>query len=178
MQESEGNGAKKSRIFWSELVAEASAGKVTDVLRAARSGDPRVADGLLPLVYDELRRLAHQQMAREIAAVVAWTLENIGDQGGDPGRVVVSGHSAGGHLVALVAMDDRYLNALGRQRAEIRGVIGISGVYDVEAEYVFSQEGAKMPHLADVFGGREGFAQASPVNLVRPLNRKLLFNTI
>ena len=116
-------------------------------------------------LYPEAR---YQQMAQEIAAVVAWTLENIGDHGGDPGRVVVSGHSAGGHLVALVAMDDRYLNALGRQRAEIRGVIGISGVYDVEAEYVFSQEGAKMPHLAGVFGGREGFVQASPVNLVGP----------
>ena len=66
MQESAGNGAKKGQIFWSELVAEASAGKVTEVLRAARSGDPRVADELLPLVYDELRRLARHQMALEI----------------------------------------------------------------------------------------------------------------
>jgi RNA polymerase sigma factor (TIGR02999 family) len=46
-------------------VAEAAAGRVTAVLRAARSGDPGAVDELLPLVYDELRRLAHQQMARE-----------------------------------------------------------------------------------------------------------------
>ena len=58
-------GPKKSDLFWSEPVAETSAGKVTEVLRAASSGDPRVADELLPLVYDELRRLAGHQMARE-----------------------------------------------------------------------------------------------------------------
>ncbi len=46
-------------------MSEPPAGNVTEVLRAARSGDPRAADELLPLVYDELRRLAGQQMDRE-----------------------------------------------------------------------------------------------------------------
>jgi RNA polymerase sigma factor (TIGR02999 family) len=38
---------------------------VTQLLDAARKGDPRAAAELLPLVYDELRRLAAAQMARE-----------------------------------------------------------------------------------------------------------------
>src|SRR5436190_21644126 len=38
---------------------------VTQLLDAARQGDPRAAAELLPLVYDELRRLAAGQMARE-----------------------------------------------------------------------------------------------------------------
>jgi RNA polymerase sigma factor (TIGR02999 family) len=38
---------------------------VTRILAAVEQGDPHAADQLLPLVYDELRRLAAQRMARE-----------------------------------------------------------------------------------------------------------------
>ena len=40
-------------------------GAVTRVLKAVRRGEPRAADELLPLVYDELRRLAAARLARE-----------------------------------------------------------------------------------------------------------------
>ena len=39
--------------------------EVTRVLDAVRRGDPRAADALLPLVYDELRRLARSRMRKE-----------------------------------------------------------------------------------------------------------------
>src|SRR5215218_3277774 len=38
---------------------------ITQVLSALERGDPRAAEQLLPLVYDELRRLAAQKLARE-----------------------------------------------------------------------------------------------------------------
>jgi RNA polymerase sigma factor (TIGR02999 family) len=38
---------------------------VTQVLKAIEAGDPSAADQLLPLVYDELRRLAAQKLAQE-----------------------------------------------------------------------------------------------------------------
>jgi RNA polymerase sigma factor (TIGR02999 family) len=38
---------------------------VTRILSAVEQGDPRAAEQLLPLVYDELRRLAAQKLARE-----------------------------------------------------------------------------------------------------------------
>jgi RNA polymerase sigma factor (TIGR02999 family) len=38
---------------------------ITHLLNAAESGDARAADQLLPLVYDELRRLAAQRLAQE-----------------------------------------------------------------------------------------------------------------
>jgi len=41
--------------------------EVTRILGAAQQGDPTAADQLLPLVYDELRRLAAQRMANEAA---------------------------------------------------------------------------------------------------------------
>src|SRR5262249_60603507 len=41
---------------------------VTHILPAIEGGDPRPAEQLLPLVYDELRHLAAQKMARESPA--------------------------------------------------------------------------------------------------------------
>jgi RNA polymerase sigma factor (TIGR02999 family) len=40
-------------------------GDVTRILADIERGDPRAADQLLPLVYDELRKLAAQKMAQE-----------------------------------------------------------------------------------------------------------------
>ncbi|HLW65632.1 MAG TPA: ECF-type sigma factor, partial [Gemmataceae bacterium] len=38
---------------------------VTQILNALEAGDPQAAAQLLPLVYDELRRLASQKLAYE-----------------------------------------------------------------------------------------------------------------
>jgi acetyl esterase/lipase len=43
-------------------------------------------------------------MEKAVVAAVNWTRENIADYGGDPDQIFISGHSAGGHLAALVAM--------------------------------------------------------------------------
>src|SRR5438445_3955714 len=40
---------------------------MTRILEAAQQGDPTAADQLLPLVYEELRRLAAHKMANEAA---------------------------------------------------------------------------------------------------------------
>jgi hypothetical protein len=42
--------------------------EVTRILSAIEQGDPRAADKLLPLVYDELRKLAAAKLAQEMAA--------------------------------------------------------------------------------------------------------------
>ena len=38
---------------------------VTRILSAIEQGDPHAAEQLLPLVYDELRKLASQKLAHE-----------------------------------------------------------------------------------------------------------------
>jgi hypothetical protein len=40
---------------------------VTRILTAIEQGDPNAADKLLPLVYEELRKLAASKMANELA---------------------------------------------------------------------------------------------------------------
>jgi len=53
----------------------------------------------------------------------------------DRRRVVLMGHSAGAHLVALVGTDERYLSAAGLGFADIAGVIPIDGAgYDVPVQ--------------------------------------------
>src|SRR4029079_11849574 len=43
----------------------ATVNEVTRILSAVEQGDPHAAEQLLPLVYDELRKLAAERMANE-----------------------------------------------------------------------------------------------------------------
>ena len=63
----------------------------------------------------------------DAAAAVAWTLEHIGEYGGDPKKVYVSGMSAGGYLTMMVGMAPQYLKAYGRDIRELAGLAPISG---------------------------------------------------
>lgn len=47
------------------LFAPVIMNEITHIFRAVQEGDPHAASRLLPLVYDELRRLAARQLARE-----------------------------------------------------------------------------------------------------------------
>jgi acetyl esterase/lipase len=73
----------------------------------------------------------HPEHVKDVARAFAWTKQHIGEYGGRPDQIFVAGHSAGGHLVALLATDDSHLNALGCRIDDIRGVIGVSGVYRI-----------------------------------------------
>jgi acetyl esterase/lipase len=75
----------------------------------------------------------HPEQAKDVARAVAWTHANIAKYGGDPRRLYLSGHSAGGHLATLLAADESYLQFHGMKATDIQGVIGISGVYHVPA---------------------------------------------
>jgi len=52
-------------------------------------------------------------MAQAAAKAVQWTKENISEYGGSAEHIYVSGHSAGGHLAALLTVRDSYFDSLG-----------------------------------------------------------------
>ena len=54
-----------------------------------------------------------KKMAMDCAKAVKWVKENVHLYGGNPFAITVSGHSAGGHLGALIALDNGYFNTLG-----------------------------------------------------------------
>ncbi len=51
----------------------------------------------------------YDQMAEEITQAIRWVQKNITDFGGNQNNIFLTGHSAGGHLVALVATNPKYL---------------------------------------------------------------------
>ena len=61
------------------------------------------------------------QIVSEVRRSVAWVIDRAKELGGDPARVFVSGHSAGGHLTAMAMTEPR-----------LAGGIAISGIYDLE----------------------------------------------
>jgi acetyl esterase/lipase len=73
----------------------------------------------------------HPEHVRDVARAFAWAHAHIADYGGDPGRMFLAGHSAGGHLAALLATDETYLKAEGLSLKDVRGVIPVSGVYRI-----------------------------------------------
>ena len=73
----------------------------------------------------------HPAHAEDVARAFSWVFHNIRQYGGNPREIFLSGHSAGGHLASLISLDSSYLESLGLSTHQIRGVLSISGVYDL-----------------------------------------------
>lgn len=61
--------------------------------------------------------------ADDCAQAVRWTQQHIPEYGGDPSRIYVMGHSAGGGLAALLTSRDDFFTRLGLARNPIKGAI-------------------------------------------------------
>ncbi|MFM0669947.1 alpha/beta hydrolase [Paraburkholderia sediminicola] len=66
----------------------------------------------------------------DAATAVRWARDHAAEFGGDPSRIFLMGHSAGAHIVMLLATDGRYLAAQQMSKSDISGVIGLAGPYD------------------------------------------------
>lgn len=97
-----------------------------------------VALGLVPLGittvvvdYALCPQVTIDEIVRQCRAAVAWTLRHIGEHGGDPSRVAVGGHSAGGHLTAM-CLETRWDAHYGLARDPLAAAVLVSGIYDIE----------------------------------------------
>lgn len=63
----------------------------------------------------------------DAAAAVAWTFKNIEKYGGDPSKIFVSGHSAGGYLTSMIGLERKWLANYGIEADSIAGLIPFSG---------------------------------------------------
>jgi acetyl esterase/lipase len=98
----------------------------------------------------------HPEHVKDVARAFAWVRANAAQYGGDPDNIILCGHSAGGHLVSLLATDETYLNdpalkLTPADRAALRGVISVSGVYVVPGPDEIAKLGEDMMNslLAD-----------------------------
>jgi acetyl esterase/lipase len=113
--------------------------------------------GMVSANYRLSPSVRHPGHIKDVARAFAWTQKNIAGYGGRPDELFVGGHSAGGHLAALLATDKRYLDEVGLSQRDIRGAIPLSGLFDVPPDAL----------LNAVFGnGQEARKAASPTTYV------------
>lgn len=87
----------------------------------------------------------HPAHIEDVAHAFAWTWQNVAKYHGNRREIFVCGHSAGGHLAALLVTDPQYLKQVHRSPKDIHATILISGVYRVD------DVGLKLA-LADPYG--------------------------
>jgi len=92
-----------------------------------------VALGITTVVvdYSLCPKVTIDEITRQCRAAVAWTLGHIGAHGGDPARVAVGGHSAGGNLSAM-CLETRWDEDYGLARDPLAAALLVSGIYDIE----------------------------------------------
>lgn len=106
--------------------------------------------GVAAISYRLYPQVKHPEHIQDVARAFAWVKKHIAERGGAANQVFVSGHSAGAHLVALLATDKKYVQGEKLQLADIRGVIALSGGYRI------------LPIRKIVFGDEETMKDASP----------------
>ena len=96
-----------------------------------------VALGLQPLGvttvivnYALCPKVSLDEVTRQARAAVAWVLRHIAQYGGDPKRVALGGHSAGGHLTAM-CLQTRWAEEYGLERDPLAAAVLVSGIYDL-----------------------------------------------
>lgn len=79
-------------------------------------------------------RIRFPDHPHDVGEALGWLDRNLAAYGGDPGRIALIGHSAGAHLVSLLATDPSYLVAYGVEPWQVVGAIPLdTGAFDVEA---------------------------------------------
>lgn len=101
---------------------------------ALRGGHKEIPDDMkqrgVAIVSPEYRLFptAHNpQYTEDVAEAVAWVVRHIADYGGDARQIYVAGHSAGGYLTLMLALDKSYLNHYGVDADSIKGYFPIGG---------------------------------------------------
>lgn len=106
-------------------------------------------------------------MMEDIAAALHWVKNNIENYQGDASRIVISGHSAGAHLVALLATDLSYLKAQELSPSDFKAFIAVdTASYDVTGTLPIEGEGRLINFMRmRAFGNDESVRKkASPLH--------------
>ena len=130
---------------------------------------PFVDRGALVVVpnYALCPAVSIETIAMQMVRALAWTYRNAERFGGDPARIVVAGHSAGGHLAAMLLCCDWRRVGGGRAlpRRLVKSALAISGLFDLAPL-------RRTPYLqVDLRLTQESVRRLSPVRFAPPAGR-------
>jgi acetyl esterase/lipase len=107
---------------------------------------------------------------KDSALAVRWARDHASEYGGDASRLVLMGHSAGAYNAVDLALDRRWLDAVGIDPSrDVRAVIGLSGPYDFLP--------LRSDELKTIFGPADQRPDTQPINHVDGRSPPLLLIT-
>lgn len=121
---------------------------------------PLVAAGTAAVVvnYGLCPAVTMDEIVRQVRAAVAWTWANAASFGGDRDRITLSGHSAGGHLVAMALLTDWEAD-YDLPADVIKAGLSVSGLFDLAPfPYTYLQPALQL--------GWDQVQRLSPCNLI------------
>ena len=106
-------------------------------------------------LYPEVRFPA---FVEDAAQVVKWTRAHVARYSADPEKIFLMGHSSGAHIVSHLALDEKYLKAVGGDFSWIKGVVGLSCPYTFQPSTEWMYE--------DIFFPLANSPKVIPISLV------------
>ncbi len=77
--------------------------------------------------YRLIPNVGVEECIDDAAESVAWTFKNIDKYGGDPTKIFVAGHSAGGFLTSMIGLEKKWLDSYGIDADSIAALVPYSG---------------------------------------------------
>ena len=127
----------------------------------AFAGRAFAAKGFVAVVADYrlVPKVRFPVFIQDGALAVKWARDHVAQYGGDPGRISLSGHSAGAYIAAMLSLDRHYLSDVGVDPKIIRAAALLSGPYDF---YPFTE-----PRGRDALGQWPRPAETQPISFAR-----------
>jgi len=92
----------------------------------------------------------HPAQVDDATAAMNWVIQNIAQYGGDPKKIYVAGHSAGGHLAAYVGLNQKFW-------PNLKAVMPLSGVYDLSPIAAFQKDADNASPIKHIAKGAPPF---------------------
>ena len=132
---------------------------------------------------DRTEGVQHPVHAQDVAQACKWLYDHAATYGYDQENLFIGGFSSGAHLAAFLCLDYQYIEAVGLSIDNFKGIIPMSGTYDIVDYHRAFANSATNAHLAEqhveaVFGStEEDFIKASPTHFLDNLKLPMLIFT-